>query len=72
MGDRDDRGKRYDDLTEKDKIGLRGGTGDVRIGLDTEHLKVDGHGDRDDKIPHDKSWKTRAELVGEEADQDDA
>ena len=66
-----DEGERRDSekLTEKDKIGLRGGTGDVRIGLDSEHLKIDGHDERDDKLPHDRSWKTKREEEPDEPDR---
>jgi hypothetical protein len=53
---------------EREQIGISGGWGATFVGIDAKHLKIDGHDATDDRVPHDKSWKTKAEEEADEAE----
>jgi hypothetical protein len=52
--------------SERETMGITGGPGTTFFGLDAKHLKIDGHDTADEKLHHDRSWKTKAEEEPDE------
>jgi len=55
------KNKRDTTTPREDLGGITGANGASFIAIDAKHLKIDGHDSADDKLTHDKSWKTKVE-----------
>ena len=60
----DDRDKPQS--SEREVIGITTGPGATFVGIDAKHLKIDNVDTSDDKLTHDKSWKTKVEEEPDE------